>query len=254
MLKFRLAFVLLVVSLITALVMFTNHVSVGLFMGTIILLWIVIIFLGSMSMGWQFFLTAKTKHPKSKKAFFAITFDDGPNPEFTPQILDILKKHNAKATFFLIGKEAEKYSGLVKRIIACGHEIGNHSYSHNPYIGSFSAKKWLAEIEKTNSVLKQHAYNMVYFRPPFGITTPHLAKAIQHTNLKVIGWNKRSFDTFFKSESRILKRITKDLKQGDIILLHDKQPNCLPVLERLLQIAKQKQLQPVTISQLINEN
>lgn len=254
MLKFRISLGVLVLSLLTVVLIFNSHVFFWWMVLMVFLLWIIIIFLASMSMSWQFFVEVITHKKQANKPYFAITFDDGPNPTYTPIVLDILKKQNAKATFFLIGKEAEMYPELVKQIIGDGHAIGNHSYSHALNSGFFSKKNWLEELTRTNSILKNSDYEVEFFRPPFGVTTPNLAKALKQNQLKVIGWNKRSFDTFFKNETYIVNRITKNLKAGDIILLHDKQANCVVVLERLLQIAKQKQLQAVTINTLLHEN
>jgi peptidoglycan/xylan/chitin deacetylase (PgdA/CDA1 family) len=254
MLKFKVVLVLFFLSVLVVFIGFESHASLLWLILGLVLIWITIIFLASMSMSWQFFVEAITRKKLCKKPYFAITFDDGPNPTYTPIVLDILKKHNAKATFFLIGKEMEKFPELVKQIINDGHTLGNHSYSHAVNSGFFSKKEWLEELKKTNKILEGLEHKVEFFRPPFGVTTPNLAKVIKQTQLKVIGWNKRSFDTFFKNETNILNRVAKNLKAGDIILLHDKQANCVPVLERLLQIANQNQLQAVTINTLLHEN
>ena len=96
----------------------------------IIMLWLILTAIGSLHIRWNFFMKALHKNPKVDGELIAITFDDGPHPEFTPKAMKLLKKYNAKATFFCIGKNAEKYPELVRNILSEGHVIGNHSYSH----------------------------------------------------------------------------------------------------------------------------
>jgi peptidoglycan/xylan/chitin deacetylase (PgdA/CDA1 family) len=253
MLKFKFFIVTTILGLIAIIIGFYANKNVWWFVLGYICLSSITLFIASMTLSWQFFVKAITRNKNVTKPFFCITFDDGPNPKYTPLVLEILKKYKAKATFFLIGKEAVTYPDLVKQILKEGHDIGNHTYTHSTISGGFNTKQWLMEIEKTTAVLQNETRPIKWFRPPFGVSTPNLANALKQTHLKVVGWNKRSFDTFFKNEDHILKLISQNLKPGDIILLHDKQPNCIPVLERLLQIAQEKQLLPVTINQLLDE-
>ncbi|WP_162495546.1 polysaccharide deacetylase family protein [Confluentibacter flavum] len=190
---------------------------------------------------------------ESKK--IAITFDDGPHPELTYTILDILDRYNTKATFFCIGNKVEQHPEILKEIAKRGHCIGNHSYSHSVNISFSSKSKWLEEIHKTDAILKKIIGKApLYFRPPFGVTTPNLANALKETRHTVIGWNNRSFDTVIKNKNLVLKRIINQISIGDIILFHDTQPNTPYILEHLLLHLKQHKIEAITINDLLNEN
>ena len=218
----------------------------------LLLFWLVLI--GSFSMSWSLFLKAYTHNTTITEKKIAITFDDGPNHTYTPRVLQLLKTYNAKATFFCIGKQVEKHPEILKIINAAGHAIGNHSFSHSTTIGFKSTEEWLDEIKKTDqAIFKVLNHKTDLFRPPFGVTTPHLAKAIKVTGHHVIGWNIRPFDMAIKNPKIILNRIIKNIKPGSIILLHDKHGRIEIVLEQLLQFLKKKEYKMVTINELLDE-
>ncbi len=181
----------------------------------------------------------------------ALTFDDGPH-EKTIEILDVLLKYNAKATFFCIGKQIEKHPKILERIVAEGHNVGNHSYSHSNWNGFFSSKKIALEIEQTKELIAQLVNKKVrLYRPPFGVTNPNIAKAISKTNQVVIGWNIRSLDTVIENETLIFERIKKRLKPGSIILLHDTSAKTVSVLEQLLLFLQSEGYKTKTIQELL---
>lgn len=217
------------------------------------LLWLTCTVIGSFNILWNYFLNA-VNHVHTDTNNVAITFDDGPHPVFTPQVLALLKKHNAKATFFCIGKNAAQYPDLVKQIVNNGHSIGNHSYNHANNFGFLNSKKVVTEIQKTDKILQEITGKKVKtFRPPFGVTNPNIAKAIRHTQHQVMGWNVRSLDTVIQSENKIFKRITKKLNAGDIILLHDSSLKSVLVVERLLLFLKKRELSSVTVEELLQK-
>ncbi|WP_232829201.1 polysaccharide deacetylase family protein [Aureibaculum luteum] len=202
-------------------------------------------------MRWNYHVNALNSNPKTSKKQVAITFDDGPNSEFTPQVLTVLKKYNSKASFFCIGNHIEKHPKLVQQIVAEGHVVGNHSYSHSNTFDFFSKNKIVEEIISTNKLI----YNLLkvnskLFRPPFGVTNPAIKNAIKQTNLQVVGWNVRSFDTKIKEPKKILNRITKNLKAGDVILLHDSSKRTVVVLEQLLLFLQEHHYETVTVDEL----
>lgn len=173
-------------------------------------------------------------HKRTKIKEVALTFDDGPT-EFTPKFLDVLKEKNIKATFFCIGKQIEKYPETFQRIIAEGHTIGNHTFSHSNNTGFLSTSDMIDEIEKCDeAMMKFGNVKTNLYRPPFGVTNPNIAKAIKKTQKESIGWNVRSLDTVIDDEKKILKRIKKNLKKGSIILLHDTSEKTYNVLVELL--------------------
>lgn len=182
----------------------------------------------------------------------ALTFDDGPH-EMTEKVLDLLQKFNVKATFFCIGTQIEKHPEILQRIINEGHSVGNHTYSHSKSFGFFSADKVRQELMKTDALLSQFVGKKIkLFRPPFGVTNPNVAKAINATKHSVIGWNIRSLDTVIESEDQIFERIKKGIRPGGIVLLHDTSLKTVHVLERLLLLLQSENYELVTANELLN--
>lgn len=206
---------------------------------------------GSFDIQLKYFINSITqKRTKIKEV--ALTFDDGPT-EFTPKFLDILKKNNVKATFFCIGKQIEKFPETFQRIIAEGHIIGNHTYSHSNNTGFLSSPKMIEEIEKCDEVISKIGnIKTDLYRPPFGVTNPNIAKAISKTQKKSIGWNVRSLDTVMDNEKKIYNRIIKNLKPGSIILLHDTSEKTYLVLVELLLFLKRENYSTFTVDSMIN--
>ena len=151
----------------------------------------------------------------------ALTFDDGPNPPYTDWLLDVLAKHNVKATFFMIGNRIEKYPETVRRVIAEGHQLGNHSYSH-PVLGFRSPPYVQREIEHTDSLLRQ-----------FGITGEIVVRAPMLTRYLPVAWvlakgnrthiscNVWSWDWTTQNPDRIAETVLRKVKPGSIVVLHD---------------------------------
>ncbi|WP_452232906.1 polysaccharide deacetylase family protein [Lacinutrix sp. MEBiC02595] len=213
--------------------------------------WFLITVAGSSFVGWNYHYTSLNSNPKTSKNQIAITFDDGPNPEFTPKVLALLNTYNAKATFFCIGKEIEMHPETFKSIVEQGHTIGNHTYSHSTKFGFFSVEEIVSELQQTNNIIKQQiGLEALLYRPTFGVTNPRIKRALQIIKLHSIGWNKRSLDTRNLSEKTILKRVTKNLKKGDVILLHDTSDKTIAVLEQLLLFLQQQKITSVTIDNL----
>jgi peptidoglycan-N-acetylglucosamine deacetylase len=147
------------------------------------------------------------------KLFF--TFDDGPNPSVTPEILDILKEYNAKATFFCLGENVEKYPELYNRILNEGHITGNHSFSHLNGL-KHNTKKYLEDIERA----RQYIFSD-FFRPPYGKLTPMQYRRLVR-QYRIVFWDVMAFD--FKENlqaSDCIQRVVKDTKDGSIIVFHD---------------------------------
>jgi peptidoglycan/xylan/chitin deacetylase (PgdA/CDA1 family) len=214
--------------------------------------WLIITILGSTQIGLNYHFKSWNSNRTIRENQVAISFDDGPNPNFTPQVLSLLKRFNAKATFFCIGKNAESHPLLVKEIIDQGHTIGNHTYTHSNSFGFLSTEKVISELEKTNEIIYSLTrLKLRLYRPAFGITNPRIKKAMKHTGLISIGWSIRSLDTIIYSQKKILKRVTRRLKKGDIILLHDSSARTVAVLEHLLIFLQANNLQPVTVDKLL---
>ncbi|KAB1069026.1 polysaccharide deacetylase family protein [Tamlana haliotis] len=219
----------------------------------ILLLWLLITGLGSAFIGWNYHLSSLNANYKTNKNQIAITFDDGPNPEFTPKVLKLLKTYNAKATFFCIGKHIEAYPEIFKSILEAQHVVGNHTYSHSNRFGFFGTEEVVKELQRTNTVIeKQCGLKMNLYRPAFGVTNPNIRRALGITGLQSVGWSKRSLDTTKLGKKAILKCITTNLKAGDVILLHDSSEKTVLVLEQLLLFLQEQNLKPVTIDTLFD--
>lgn len=217
-----------------------------------VFIWVVITLIGSFQIRWNYHLQSLNHNYKTSKQYISITFDDGPDPDFTLKTLSLLKKYESKATFFITGKNAEKHPEIVRQILEEGHSIGNHSYSHSKNFGFFSSEKIIAELMQANSVLKEiTGKELKMFRPPFGVTNPNIKKALRKTGHHSIGWSKRSLDTTNLSEEKTLRRITTNLKKGDIVLLHDNSTKTLVVLEQLLLFLQSHELQSVPVERLL---
>ncbi len=194
-----------------------------------------IVFLGVKNICSQFFL--KVQCVSDDKSKIHLTFDDGPHPIITPQILEVLKNHNQKAVFFCVGKNIEQFPEIIKQIIEQGHDIGNHSYSHSIGFDFMSSQKVNDELEKTNNLIEQFTgKSNRLFRPPYGVTNPNIAKAVKQLGMKTIGWSIRSLDTV-KSPSVVQKRLM-NVKPGDIILFHDTIHHTPEILEEFLRFLK----------------
>jgi len=150
-----------------------------------------------------------------------ITFDDGPHPEYTPDILDILKEKEVKATFFLIGQNAEKYPEIVKRILNEGHSIGNHTYSHRSLI-PLSQKNTEHEILKGESVIQEiTGEKPTLFRPPRGIYSDYARELLKENRYTIVLWDVSSQDWRELRYNNIITNILKSVQNGSILLFHD---------------------------------
>ena len=179
-----------------------------------------------------------------------LSFDDGPNKN-TLEIIALLEKYNAKATFFVIGEKASKNKEILKEIHEKGHIIGNHSYYHKWSFPLQSVKRIRNEIHKTEQIISKITNeDQKYFRPPFGVTNPLIARALKSFNYIIIGWSIRSLDTV-KSKEDAVNNVVANIKSGDIVLLHDTTANILWILEEILKVLKQKQLKAVRLDELM---
>lgn len=200
----------------------------------------------------NYYLDAIHKGTKAQENTIALTFDDGPSI-YTETVLNLLKSYHMKATFFCIGKHIEAHPEIFKRILAEGHEVGNHTYSHSYWLGFFGKKRLRRDIEMCDLVAQEHGdVSLKYYRPPFGITNPMLRNALKLTNHQCICWSKRSYDTISKNQDDVFQRLTSNLQTGDILLMHDTLEHTPKTLKRLLYHLERRGLKSVTISQLLN--
>jgi len=166
-----------------------------------------------------FFRPVLVRGPQDGKRI-SLTFDDGPAGQFTEQVLDILREHHVPATFFVCGKNVEEHPNLLRRIVAEGHAVGNHSYSH-PYFFFKSRRRIAEEIDRTQAIIETVVgFRPNIFRPPYGARWFGLVPTLQERGMHLIQWSATGYD-WKKDAAGITQTALRELKPGAIILLHD---------------------------------
>ncbi|HJZ86640.1 MAG TPA: polysaccharide deacetylase family protein [Polyangia bacterium] len=190
----------------------------------------------------------------------ALTFDDGPDPAVTPRLLELLAAHGQRATFFLIGRRAQAHPDLVRAIVARGHAIGNHSYTHAWSTPLWTTGRLAADLARCQEVLMRAAgVRPRWFRPPVGLFGPRVESAARRVSLALCGWTLRSNDgaLFGYDATRVRARVLARLRDGDVILLHDgaershRRPRAPEVLPALLELLAARGLRSVTLDELL---
>jgi peptidoglycan/xylan/chitin deacetylase (PgdA/CDA1 family) len=185
----------------------------------------------------------------------ALTFDDGPDPDVTPKVLDILDSHHAKASFFVIGDKAAAHPGLIREMVRRGHSIENHSCGHSNFYGFLAWTALRKDIGAAQDIIAGITGRPpVFFRSPMGIRNPLLDPVIAQLGLRYITWTRRGFDTVAGDPAVVLDRLTRKLSAGDILLLHDRRARnrraiVLDVLPALLDRIAAAGLKPVSLPQ-----
>jgi len=185
---------------------------------------------------WGFFLPTTTHGPRCHPAV-AITFDDGPDPRTLHPLLDLLAREKATATFFLVGRSAAAHPDLVQEILAAGHEVGNHSQTHDPFLMLRSRRRLATEIAECQGVLAHLGVTPLVFRPPAGITNPRLLGALRSQGLTFVAFSCRPLDFGNRRLKGLKDRVLRNVRRGDIVLLHDHVPGNVPVARWLEEVA-----------------
>jgi len=168
----------------------------------------------------QFYCPAICRGPVGHRRV-ALTFDDGPDPNSTPAVLDLLNREKISAAFFCIGKNVDAYPQLAARIVAEGHLLENHTYNHPWWISCLTSRPLTDEMARTQQSIQQATgITPRYFRSPAGLTNHHFPKALRRSGLTLVGWDVRPFDTSRNSKD-VIDRILRKTRDGSIILLHD---------------------------------
>ena len=187
----------------------------------LIVIWLGVSIRGMASMRSQVFGRVYWRGECTPSPTVALTFDDGPSGPSTAQVLDILKKHGVKATFFVIGRNLKANPELARRIVDEGHELGNHSYSH-PWMFRMLFSRIREDIELCQDEIEKVAgYRPRYFRQPIGINNPSVMKILGQMGMVMVGWQVRAYDAVPKPKEKIAGRILRGVRPGGIILLHD---------------------------------
>lgn len=159
---------------------------------------------------------------RTNEKIIALTFDDGPHPIYTPQILDILDQYQVKATFFMIGSRMEEYPDIVKEVAARGHLIGNHTYTHPDNLRTLSAKELKWEIDQCQLSMQRIAGQNTYlFRPPRGILNSQIIKSLQKKGYTIVLWGICTHNYNAPTPEMMAARVINSAHPGQIVLLHD---------------------------------
>ncbi len=224
-----------------------------LFFLLLVFIYLMIVVLFSFKAGSQFHYSPVICRGDGGQRWVSLSFDDGPDAEYTPVILDILKKNQVTATFFLIGNKINGNEELVKRMFREGHTLANHSFSHTNFWDLWSPARLHHDMVKTEELIFGiTGQRTLYFRPPYGVINPRVSKALRMTPYSVIAWSRWSMDTAATDPQKLLKRITGNLQPGDIILMHDTQKITAGILDEAIQAIHNTDLRIVSMAQLTN--
>lgn len=186
----------------------------------------------------------------------ALTIDDGPDPEVTPQVLDLLDRYGVKATFFCIGDNAERYPDLCKDIALRGHAVENHSQRHPHYFSLLGMAGLSREIQAGQDTLTRiTGRRPVFFRAPAGLRNPFLDPVLARFGLRLAAWSRRGYDTRTSDAATVCRRLLRGMKAGSILLVHDGNcaltltgiPIVIAVLPTLIDTARAAGLRFVTL-------
>jgi peptidoglycan/xylan/chitin deacetylase (PgdA/CDA1 family) len=173
------------------------------------------------AIGWL--ANGRTSLPREEPWRVALTFDDGPTPDVTPRVLDVLRDKGVPATFFVVGRQVEANPDLARRVCREGHTIGNHSYSHPPLFCFLTPPRLRRELARgQDSILRVTGTVASLFRSPVGLRHPLLSPVLERAGLEFVLWSIRSFDTWPQSVESLRRRILGRVRPGDIVLLHDR--------------------------------
>lgn len=192
----------------------------------------------------------------------ALTIDDGPDPEVTPRVLDLLDAAHVKASFFCIGRIAQQHPALCRAIVARGHRVENHGFAHSNAFSLFGPGAMRRDIARAQATLSDITGQAPqFFRATAGLRNPFLDPVLHGLGLQLATWTRRAYDTRTGDPERVFQRLAQRLGAGDIVLMHDGhcartpagEPVVLAVLPRLLHTLAERRLSPVTLSQALSQ-
>jgi peptidoglycan/xylan/chitin deacetylase (PgdA/CDA1 family) len=200
---------------------------------------------------------------RSGNGSVALTFDDGPDPDVTPRILDLLDRHGAKASFFCIGARVAAHPEIVQEIHRRGHSVENHSYRHSYAFAFYGLGRQRREVERTQDVIaKVTGRAPRFFRAPVGLRNLLLELILVRHRLRYVSWTRRGYDAVHGDSTKVLARLTQGLAAGDILLLHDSgsaktetgKPVALKVLPALLGLLSERGFKAVSLPMAIDDD
>lgn len=222
--------------------------------------YVAIILAGVFVLRLRMFADAVVRGPKDARGI-VLTFDDGPDPVHTRKVLDILDAHDAKATFFLIGRKVEKHRDVVEEIVERGHDVGVHGFAHDRLFSLRGSRRVRRDLERAIRVLEKVTNERpTLFRPPIGHTNPTIARIAEQLDLTVVGWSVSGHDGIARAKPAVVAaRITHALDDGAIVLMHDAaerddhEPAGVAALPEVLAAAKDKNLRVARLRDWIAE-
>lgn len=198
-----------------------------------LLLFIVSCLIAPFLTGFGYFLPIISKGRKDARGV-ALTFDDGPDPEVTPRVLELLARHGVQATFFVTGTRTAQFPSLIESILAAGHTVGNHSYHHSPFLMLKGRSTLIKEIDATQQLFARHGIVPLAFRPPVGITNGRLWRVLLNLNMFCVTFSCRGGDMGNRRVKGLAQRLLAKVSNRDILLLHDVTPH-QGTVQQLLQ-------------------
>jgi len=243
--KHKIAVLILLTIIVCTLLFVEDKLLLWVIIGSVLLVFTLVLIVGVTTPKFNYFMPSINRAGKGK---ICLTFDDGPH-ENTLDILDILKKHQVKASFFVIGKNCQTHDLILHELAKDGHIIGNHSFSHTNKLGWASTKKIRQEIKDTNAIVEKICgVKIKYYRPPFGISNPNIARAVTLEKMQSVGWSIRSFDTVSKTPEKLINKLTRRVnKKGHILLFHDSCDHTVKILDELIVFCKDRGMEFVNL-------
>jgi peptidoglycan/xylan/chitin deacetylase (PgdA/CDA1 family) len=189
-----------------------------------------------------------------------LSFDDGPDPDVTPHVLDILDRHGATASFFVIGERAIRHPELVRETLARGHSIENHTYHHPWSFAAWTPGAMKRELMSAQSaIIKACGEAPIFFRAPAGLRNPLLDPVLAQLDLSLVSWSKRAYDGVQRCPEKALSRLTNKMAPGQILVMHDGNaaqsiagiPMVIEILPRLLKAIDANGLRAVSLRQAL---
>ena len=191
----------------------------------------------------------------------ALTYDDGPNAPYTLQLLEVLARHDVRATFFLVGRFVEQRPDIVRKIAEAGHDIGNHTWSH-PYLIWATPVEARRQLERTSKVIEDvTGQRPALFRPPFGGRRPGTFGLVRELGMTPVMWRVSTYDWEADSPEFILNKARKGIRGGDVILMHDgghtrmgvNRGHTIVATDQLISEYKAKGYEFVSVSQMLGD-
>jgi peptidoglycan-N-acetylglucosamine deacetylase len=193
-----------------------------------------------------------TRSFRLARGAIALTFDDGPDPRYTPHVLDVLADRGAHATFFVVGKNAERHPELIERILREGHEVAHHTHSH-PHVDRISERELAIEMDSCCAVLASHRVSPAWYRPPRARLTPAQERLAAERGMRIALWARCFERSRFMSAKQMARTLAEETRDGDIVLAHDGLGNRAMTMEALplyLTAMQQRRIAVVSLSEL----